>query len=186
LNLYVEFPKGWKVQNGQSVLGASSPDGSQVIKMQMDNVAPPVEMSRILSSKFQGFIAGSNLPTSEDQALAGTGTIVDQKTGQQLNYRAAMVTRGQQAFIVTGLGKAQLPNQTFFDTTKSIRKLKPSEVSLAEGRNITLVKARKGDTVAKLAKRSNLDTYAEAQIRLINNLYPSGEPKAGDMIKIIK
>ena len=73
LNLYVEFPKGWTVQNGQSVLGASSPDGSQVIKMQMDNVAPPVDMSRILSSKFQGFIPGSSVPTSEDQALAGTG-----------------------------------------------------------------------------------------------------------------
>lgn len=186
LNLFVEFPQGWKVQNGQTVLGAISADGSQVIKMQMENVAPPVDMSKVLSSKFQGFIAGSNIPTSEDQALAGTGTIVDQKTGQQMNYRAAMVTRGQQAFIVTGIGKTQLPNQTFFNTAKSIRKLKPSEASLAEGRNITLVKARRGDTVAKLAKRSKLDSYAEAQIRLINDLYPDGEPKSGDMIKIIK
>ena len=186
LNLFVEFPDGWKVQNGQSVLGAMSPDGSQVIKMQMDNVAPPVDMSRFLSSKFQGFIPGSNISTSEDQALAGTGTIVDQKTGQTMNYRAAMITRGQQAFIITGLGKSELPNQTFFDTATSIRKLKSSELKLAEGRNIKLVKARRGDTVAKLAKRSNLESYAEAQIRLINNLYPDGEPKAGDLIKIIQ
>ena len=113
-------------------------------------------------------------------------TITDQNTGQQMNYRAAMITRGQQAFIVTGLGKTQLPNQSFFDTVKSVRKLKPSEAELAKGRKIKLIKARRGDTIAKLAVRSNLDSYALAQVRLINNLYPSGEPKAGDMIKIIE
>lgn len=186
LNLYVEFPHGWAVQNGQAVLGAVSPDGSQMIKMQMDNVTLPVDMSQFMSSKFQGFIPGSRISTSEDQALAGTGTIVNQKTGQQMNYRAAVVTRGEQAFIVTGLGKRQLPNQTFFDTTKSIRKLKSSELKLAEGRTIKLVTVQRGDTMAKLAKRSNLEKYAEEQLRLINNLYPTGEPKVGTMVKIIK
>ena len=186
LNLYVEFPDGWRVQNGQSVLGAVSPDGSQMIKMQMDSVAPPVDMSRFLSSKFQGFIPGSSIPTSEDQALAGAGTIVDQKTGAKMNYRAAMITRGKQAFIVTGLGKNSLPNETFFDTAQSIRKLKPSEIKLAEGRNIKLIKAQRGDTMAKLAQRSNLEKYAEEQLRLINNLYPTGEPKVGDLVKIIE
>jgi len=186
LNLFVEFPAGWRVQNTQSVLGAISPDGSQLIKMQMDSIAPPVDPSSYLSAKFQTVTQIENVSTSEDQAFAGIATVQDQKTGQQRNYRVSTVTRGSQAFVMTGLGKTQLPNQTFFNTTKSIRKLKPSEIKLAEGRNIKLVTARRGDTIASLAKKSNLDKYAEAQIRLMNDLYPNGEPKPGQLIKIIQ
>jgi len=186
LNLFIEFPQGWKVQNSTSVLGAISPDGSQLIKMQMDQIAPPVDAGRYLSSKVQGFSQGRRISTTEDQAIAGTGVIRDPKTGREQNYRISMVTRGNQAFIITGMGKSQLPNQTFISTTQSVRKLKPSEAKLAEGRNIKLVKARPGDTVASLASKSNLDSYAEAQIRLINGLYPSGEPKAGQFIKIVE
>jgi len=186
LNLFVEFPSGWRIQNTPSVIGAVSPDGSQVIKMQMDSIAPPVDPSGYLSSKFQSVSQVENVATSEDQAFAGVATTQDPNTGRQLNYRVSTVTRGSQAFIMTGLGKTQLPNQTFFDTTKSIRKLKSNEIKLAEGRNITLVTARRGDTIASLAKRSNLEQYAEAQIRLINGLYPSGEPKPGQLIKIIE
>jgi len=186
LNLFVEFPVGWKVQNTQSVLGAISPDGSQIIKMQMDSIAPPIDPSAYLSSKFQSVSDVQNVSTSEDQAFAGIATAQDPKTGQQQRYRVSTVTRGGQAFVMTGLGKTELPNQTFFNTTKSIRKLKPNEIALAEGRNIKLVTARAGDTIASLAKSSNLDKYAEAQIRLLNDLYPSGEPKAGQLIKIVK
>lgn len=186
LNLFVEFPVGWKVQNTPSVLGAISPDGSQIIKMQMDSIAPPIDPSAYLSSKFQSVSDVRNVSTSEDQAFAGIATAQDPKTGQQQRYRVSTVTRGGQAFVMTGLGKTELPNQTFFNTTKSVRKLKPREIALAEGRNIKLVTARSGDTIASLAKRSNLDKYAEAQIRLLNDLYPSGEPKAGQLIKIVK
>lgn len=186
LNLFIEFPEGWRIQNTQSVLGAVSPDGSQVIKMEMDSIAPPLDPSNYLSSKFKSVSQIENVSTSEDQAFAGIVTARDQKTGQQSDYRVSTVTRGSQAFIMTGLGKTQLPNQTFFDTTKSIRKLKASEIKLAQGRNIKLITARRGDTVASLVRKSNLDKYAEAQIRLINDLYPSGEPKPGQLIKIIE
>lgn len=186
LNLFIEFPTGWRIQNGQSVLGAMSPDGSQLIRMQMDTIAPPIDPSGYLSSKFQSVSEVQSVATSEDQAFAGIATAQDPKTGQQQRYRVSTVTRGGQAFVMTGLGKTELPNQTFFDTTKSIRKLKPSEIALAEGRNIKLVTAQRGDTISSLAKSSNLDKYAEAQIRLINDLYPRGEPKVGQKIKIVK
>lgn len=186
MDLFVEFPEGWRVQNTPTVLGAISPDGSQVIKMAVESIAPPVDPSRFLSSKFQSVGQIQNLPTSEDQAFSGIATVQDQRTGQQQNFRVSTVTRGSQAFVITGLGKTQLPNQSFFNTTKSIRRLKASEVKLAEGRNIKMITARRGDTIASLAKSSNLDQYAEAQLRLINDLYPDGEPKPGQRIKVIE
>ncbi len=186
LDLFIEFPEGWRLQNTPAVLAALAPDGSKMIQMRMDSVAPPVDGVRYLGSKFPQFRDARNVQTNEDQAVAGVATVSDQRTGQQQNLRVAMVTRGNQAFVLSGVGKTQLPNQEFFEVAKSVRRLKSSERKLAEGRNIKLVRAKAGDTVASLAKRSNLSQYQEAQIRLINDLYPSGEPKAGQWVKIVE
>jgi len=40
-------------------------------------------------------------------------------------------------------------------------------------------------TMADLAAETNIDD-AEIQLRLINGLYPRGEPKTGDWIKVIR
>lgn len=186
LNLFLEFPKGWALQNGAEQLMAISPDKEQAIVMQMESVAQPINANRYLASKFSSFTQGKKISTSEDSAYAGIGTVKDDATGASQNRRVAMVNRGSQAYIISGLGKSSLPNQTFFDVAKSVRKLKNSEKSLATGRKIKLVRAKRGDTIKSLAAKSNLDSYAEAQIRLINDLYPTGEPKAGQMIKIIQ
>jgi len=186
LNLFVEFPEGWQLQNGANQLVAVAPGGNQAISMRMDSVAPPVDAPGYLATKFGEFRDGRNVSTSEDQGYAGVATVSDQRTGQQQNLRVSMIARGNQAFIFTGLGKDTLPNQSFFDVTRSVRKLKKSELGLATGRKIKLVKAKRGDTIASLAAQSNLSKYAQAQLRLINDLYPSGEPKAGQMIKIIE
>ena len=185
LNLFIEFPAGWQLQNGASQLTAIAPNGEEAIIMEMDSVAPPVDPSRYLASKFSSFKQGQRVSTSEDQAYAGVGTIT--QSGASQTRRIAMVTRGQQAFIISGLGKSSLPNQsTFLNVAKSVRKLKSSERALATGRKIKLVTAQRGDTIKSLAARSNLDSYAEAQIRLINDLYPAGEPTPGQLIKIIQ
>jgi len=182
LNLFVEFPEGWRMQNGASQFAAIAPDGGQAIIMRMDKLQ--AQPAQYLSSKFPAFRDGQNLSTSEDQAYAGVATITNGE--QQQNVRVSAVGRGDQAFVFTGLGKDALPNQTFFDVTKSVRRLTASEQKLATGRKIKLVRARAGDTVASLAQRSNLDEYAQAQLRLINDLYPDREPTVGQMIKIIQ
>jgi len=186
LDLFVEFPEGWSIQNTPSVLAAIAPDRSKLIQMKMDSVAPPVDGVRYLGTKFPQFRDATDVQTHEDMAVAGVATISDKQTGQQQNLRVAMVTRGNQAYVISGVGKSQPPNQEFFEVAKSVRRLKPSERKLAQGRSIKLIKAKRGDTIASLARKSNLDKYAQAQIRLINGLYPDGEPTAGQMIKIIQ
>ena len=188
MNLFVEFPNGWSIHNTESLLGAISPDGTQAITMETDSIAPPVDIESFLRNKFQSasIYQGQSISTSEDQAFAGIASVRNSQTGAIQDYRVSTVTRGSQAFVVTGIGANQLPHDSFFNTTKSIRKLKSNELKLAEGQRIRLITARKGDTIASLARRSNIDKYAEDQLRLINDLYPSGEPVAGQKIKIIE
>ena len=185
LNLFVEFPEGWRVQNTPAILGAVSPQGDQVVTMQMDSLVPPLDAQGYLSSKFQNFHDARRVTTDEDTGLSGLATISNEQ-GQQSNVRVGMITRGNQAFVLTAQGNNFVPDQSFFNVAQSIRRLKPEERKFATGGRIKLIKARQGDTVRSLAQRSNLNDYAESQIRLINNLYPDGEPVAGQMIKIIE
>ena len=69
---------------------------------------------------------------------------------------------------------------------KSMRELKSSEVKLAKPKHLKLVRAKKGETFASLAKRSDITHHAEEQLRLINGMYPDGQPKAGQLIKIVQ
>lgn len=187
LNFFMEFPQGWQIQNGASQLVGIAPNGEQAILMQMDSIAAPVNPNQYLASKLSSFSQGKRITTSEDLAYSGIGTVRNEQTGATQNQRVAMVARGNQAFVLAGLGKSALPNQALFENVaKSMRKLKSSEVKLATGRKIKLVRAKRGDTIKSLAAKSNLDSYAEAQIRLINGLYPNGEPQEGQMIKIIE
>ncbi len=54
------------------------------------------------------------------------------------------------------------------------------------GRRIRVVQVRPGERIADLARVSNLERHAEAQLRLLNGLYPDGEPRPGQWIKIVQ
>jgi len=74
-----------------------------------------------------------------------------------------------------------------FDLIQSFRPMKAGERgSTKEGPSISFIQAEEGMTFAKLARRSRAGRDAENQLRLINGYYPSGEPKPGEWIKIVK
>ena len=186
LDLFMEFPEGWKILNQPSELVGISSDRSQAIRMRMTPKTPGVSPDSYLSSNFQSFRDGRKVATLVGQAYAGVATLSDKSTGQSQNIRVSAIYLDDQAYVLLAQGRSALPNQNYFDVIKSMRGLKKSEIALATGHNIKLVKAKAGDTFAKLAKQSRLAEYAEAQLRLINNLYPNGEPSAGQQIKIIE
>lgn len=180
LNLFIEFPQGWTVQNTQQAVAAISPNQDQAIVMQMESISQSVNPQSYLASQFTNFQQGQQISTASGSAYTGIGVKNDQQ------QRIAMIKRGNQGLFISGLGKSELPNQTFFNVTKSVRGLNSNEQALASGRKIRVITARAGDSIASLARRSNLDSYGESQIRLINGLYPSGEPRVGQQIKIIE
>jgi len=71
-------------------------------------------------------------------------------------------------------------------TIKSMRQLKNSERKLAKPKNIKLIRAKSGDTFAKLSRQSDLEHHPEEQLRLLNGMYPEGEPTPGQLIKIVQ
>jgi predicted Zn-dependent protease len=51
---------------------------------------------------------------------------------------------------------------------------------------LRLVTVKAGMTMASLARQSPLGSEAESQLRLMNDLYPGGEPMPAQLIKIVE
>ena len=187
MNLYVAFPRGWQIQNTPSQIVAVSPNNDQAITMRIDTQDNQPSPVQYLRNKFPNLSNGIKVGVDNNaQAYAAVATLRDQQTGQSQRVSVSAIKRAGQTFVLQGFGQSALPNQALVGVTASVRKLRKNEAKLAKGRHIKLVTAQRGDTIAKLAKRSNLDKYAESQLRLINNLYPTGEPQVGQRIKIVQ
>ena len=48
-----------------------------------------------------------------------------------------------------------------------------------------MYKVKKGDTFRGLSAKSSFSTHAENRLRVLNNMYPSGEPIPGNYIKLV-
>jgi predicted Zn-dependent protease len=76
-------------------------------------------------------------------------------------------------------------DQNFVEIIESFRPMAKSERKVGKPQYIQYIRAPRGTTFAKLATGVRIPD-AEVQLRLINGYYPSGEPRTGDWIKVIR
>ena len=185
LDLFIQFPLGWRIQNKSDRLIAQDPNTKQAIIVQSTRLNQPLSAPQFLQRNFNGFKSGRSVRTSEDQAYAGQALV-----GEGENARNAIVGtvyRGKTAYVMIGLDNAkQLPVTELLQTLSSVRQLNKADKAFAKEKKLKVIRAKRGDTFAKLARRSkHLGEFAEQELRLLNDMYPEGEPKVGQFIKIV-
>ena len=101
-----------------------------------------------------------------------------------------VINDGRQTYLFTGLTRnnSDRPqfDEAFLNIAGSFHKLSAEEKKLASGLRLSLITANSETRFAALARRSPIPKYAEPELRLLNDLYPSGEPKAGQRLKIVR
>jgi predicted Zn-dependent protease len=103
--------------------------------------------------------------------------------------RLAVLYSGRKAYLfegeVTDDRSFDSEDAQFLQVIESFRPMKRSEREGKKQQHISYVQAEPGTTYASLARGVRIRD-AENQLRLMNGHYPSGEPRAGDWIKIVK
>lgn len=181
LDFTVAFPQGWRIENQPTQLVAIRQDSAAAMIMSLDKLESNENASQFLYRKFPKLEEGQKLDKG-----AYTGTLNGKTPFGVTRFRVTSVPHGDHVFIVAGFAKENRPDQDFLDTAESIRKLNPSDVKLATAKRIDLVRVKSGDTFEKFAAQSDLGKYAEDQLRLLNGMYPDGELRTGQLIKIIR
>jgi len=102
---------------------------------------------------------------------------------------ASVVFNGTQ-YLIAGMAKDKpaydRERATLRGAINSFHAITPAEQRAARPDVLKLITAKPGTTMAGLAGDSALTQDAESQLRLLNDLYPAGEPKPGQRLKIVQ
>lgn len=189
LDFGLDFPDGWTLENLPDRLIALSPQKRAYMELRVEplKVTPPPY--RYLQQKgFKALSNGRSFTIAGQRAYSATSQL-DTKLGQR-TARLTLIYDNGHAYLFIGLGRERT-DQARFDASfqqiaGSFHKLSAAEKKLASGLHIRLITAKAGTRFSGLARQSPIPEYAEAQLRLLNDLYPDGEPVAGQRLKIVR
>jgi len=191
LGFTLAFPSGWHVENQPERLLAISPDKQSIMQMQTEAPPPNTGPKEFLSRLLAQTNASQGSPI-EVNGLQGYTTIVRSANTEFgiVPMRYAVVFHNNLAYVFSGASKASSgapsADPLIMSTVKTFRRLKAGEFELAEPYKVKLITADANTRIADLARTSPIKEYAADKLRLMNDLYPNKEPKAGQLVKIVE
>jgi len=187
------FPRGWQVQNEPQQVLAAGPNREHI--MQLTAQAPPAGITDPRQFAMRG-LANRRLDRVKDLEINGlrawTAIVRGDASpyGQSTNVRYVVVYFSNLMWIFKGASRsgdlAPAGDPFFLSTAQTFRRVRADEFQLAEPYRLRVVRAAEGDTIEALAKNSVIKKYPVQQLRLFNDLYPSGQPAPGSWIKIVE
>jgi predicted Zn-dependent protease len=181
LGFTFEQPEGWSVEAGARAVVARAPDGSAAVTITLRRGDAATTPQQVL----QGSASGTLEPGEALQQSGLDGyTAVASAGGSR--KRLAVITLGNLDYLFEG----EAPDFDAADAQirsliESFRAMHPKEKASGDVRYVRYIQVPRGADMASLAA-SVRSPDAEAMLRLINDMYPRGEPRTGDWIKIIQ
>ncbi len=174
-------PPGWNVTAGAREIVASAPDGSASVRVTVRRRDPAASPQSVLEAGASGSLSGE---VALDQAgLSGYTAVA---SGDGSSRRLAVIDYGGLTYLFEGSATDfASADPALLTLVQSFRPIHPKERQAGKGHYIQYVQVPRGATMASLAASVRIPD-AEAQLRLLNGLYPRGEPRTGDWIKMIR
>jgi predicted Zn-dependent protease len=183
--LALSFPRDWKVKNQPSNVAAASPAKDAIVDLRGAGPAQGTPLD-VLRKVLRG-----NLGTDATQrTINGLQAAITTTTMQGKPTRVAIVFLGKSAFLIGGQAlNAQAMQRVLPEMNAAINSfhaMTDEEYKLARPLTLRVINAPKDTRFADLARTSPLGKNAVSYLRLINGMYPSGEPLPGQPLKVIE
>lgn len=184
------FPRYWHIDTKSNTTQAFPKSRLALIQINYFTADPRLSPRDFMVRKlgFTGMRKEQDLVINRLPAHTGQA-YVNTPFGQRWS-RVTLVYYGGRAYLITGMTKdtqgLDRYDDDFLETAQSFRPMSPAERRAARQLRIRLIKADTGTTYKSLAANSPLENLPEQQLRLINEDYPNGKIKPGEIIKIIQ
>jgi predicted Zn-dependent protease len=183
--LALSFPRDWKVKNQPSNVAAASPAKDAIVDLRGAGPAQGTPLD-VLRKVLRG-----NLGTDTTQrTINGLQAAITTTTMQGKPTRVAIIFLGKSAFLIGGQAlNAQAMQRVLPEINTAINSfhaMTDEEYKLARPLTLRVINAPKDTRFADLARTSPLGKNAVSYLRLINGMYPSGEPLPGQPLKVIE
>ena len=192
LGFTVAFPAGWTVENLPSKVVAFTPDKDTYVQVSAAAVPQNTPPRDFLANNLR------DTPVTRAESLTVNGlpgyTAVARSVplpwGNRGPARFAVVYYNNLAYVFVGasrLGTAfPASDPLIMSSVSTFRRLRHNEYDLGEPDRIRLITADGTTRMADLARKSPIQKYPLERLRLINDLYPDGEPVPGQLLKIVE
>jgi predicted Zn-dependent protease len=180
LGFALQVPQGWRLDNLPDRLLLTAIGGAAQLEVRVDK-KPNDSPSDLLRRLTRG--AATDIDVS----------LVDKLPAARAELRGrflAAIYMGSNVFLFNGAAQNE---EAFRRSAEGMRQfvrsfhaLSAEERKLARPLTLKLVKAGADTRFATLARSSPLGAQSEGWLRLINAIYPSGEPAPGQTIKVVE
>lgn len=192
LGIKVVYPVEWKIGSTQNGILGTSRIGDAAMEVRGGRLYKGATPRSYAEDKLGMDIReGRELTVDGLKAFLGLANRYESVFGPRPTRVAVIFDeRRRQAYILTGAGKHDLrkvsDDKTFIRTIFSFTRMSKGDFKVAKTPKVQIVRAEEGTTFSALARESPITNYAEDRLRVMNGLYPSGEPLPGQLIKIIQ
>jgi predicted Zn-dependent protease len=181
LQYTVKLPPGWTASGTTQDVVLTGPDEQARMTITVRYRDPGSTPEKTLEN-----VANATLRDDKalDQAgLKGHSAIIGKGPDTR---RMAVIDYGTLSYVLQGQAEDfSASDADLLAIIESFRPIHPRESEAGNGARVRYIQVPRGATLADLAAGSP-EPDAEAQMRLMNGLYPSGEPRTGDWIKVIR
>ncbi len=192
LRLAIKFPAGWSVNATPQEVFGNTPRGMDKASIGVKRQSPPEEeqtpeeyLTKTL--RRDDLEDGKEIQVGPYQGYIASVKVV---SGNAQVRKIAVVYKDGGVYLFNGeLGDKGDPaqfEQQFEDTVNSFRAMTAVDLRLINNQKIKVVEARPGQTYADLARNIPLKVHGEETLRVLNGHHPRGEPRAGDLIKVVQ
>ncbi|WP_299772779.1 M48 family metalloprotease [uncultured Pseudoteredinibacter sp.] len=179
------YPAGWDVKQGSKSISINNPEGQTVLSVGINKFSGAA-VEEWLRKHYQVKLLRQSEPLYLKGLSGHTGIIDDNNKGQQ---RIAAIARGRLMYTLSSEWQSpKLSGEFDSQVMDIISSFRPERRQLAQKGNKTLhfVKANNRTRFEDLARQARLGRNGADLLRIINGYYPSGEPRPGEVIKIIQ
>ncbi len=183
-------PAGWKVDNDADSLTFLAPDGTAGLIIRTLPAQAGATHDDIIRNTIKPVSGRTEARTLNGLRATHFVGVRRGEQGQQENITTTIVSgpgNTNYAFIYAARDAANLARHraAMQETEASFRALSAAERSSANPWTLRLTAYPRGG-FGELARQSPLGPTAEQQLRLINGFYAGGEPKVGEMVKVVQ
>ena len=193
MSLTVAFPRGWTVNNLRDRLLVYTKKKDALMQITIEKRPEKQSPREFLLSKLRGgsFARGADLSVDGMEGytlITRSGSPLDSGEGP---VRWVALYRDKSVFLIGGAsrsstGGAPIDDGIFMSSIETMRHLKPAEYPLAQPYRLKIVTATGGTKIEDYVKNVPGEKFQKEQLELLNGLYPKGEPRAGDSLKVVE
>lgn len=190
MGIGLQFPKGWSIDQSRGRLESYSPDRQSLLIVSRQPLREPLSPLIIMTQRIglEDLQEGRTLRTEGADGYTAVAPRANSPYGKR-PVRYGVFTDDNYAYVIAGANNSDQAQRRddfrMLNTIKSFRRLDGQSQRSAQVPRVTIVEANEATTMKRLATASPLTEFAEQRLRLLNDLYPGGEPQPKQYIKII-